>query len=264
MNERVIIHRIAGLEDDEQKYGIPEQKKFPMPDAAHVRSAIRFFNYVEPRYEKQLAKAILKRMKEYGLTFDDFTVGEENRFSKYIPQIVALEHHGIKGQRWGVRRFQNADGTLTPAGKRHYGVGKVAGKSYPSYDEMQATVKQKSMEKAYDKALDRKDKSDIANLVKNTAEQTKNALNRTKNDYKESKKNVQVKPDVSKMSNKELQDAITRMNLEDNYTRLIQNREAQKQGKDRVEKMLDTMGTVAEVASTAAAVATIIFKIVGI
>ena len=120
MNERVIIHRIAGLEDDEQKYGIPEQKKFPMPDSAHVRSAIRFFNYVEPRYEKQLAKAILKRMKEYGLTFDDFTVGEENRFSKYIPQIVALEHHGIKGQRWGVRRFQNADGTLTPAGKRHY------------------------------------------------------------------------------------------------------------------------------------------------
>ena len=175
-----------------------------------------------------------------------------------------LTHHGIKGQRWGVRRFQNADGTLTPAGKRHYGVGKAAGKSYPSYDEMQATVKQKSMEKAYDKALDRKDKSDIANLVKNTAEQTKNALNRTKNDYKESKKNVQVKPDVSKMSNKELQDAITRMNLEDNYTRLIQNREAQKQGKDRVEKMLDTMGTVAEVASTAAAVATIIFKIVGI
>ena len=24
-----------------------------------------------------------------------------------------LEHHGIKGQRWGVRRFQNKDGSLT-------------------------------------------------------------------------------------------------------------------------------------------------------
>ncbi len=32
-----------------------------------------------------------------------------------------LEHHGIKGQRWGVRRFQNADGTLTAAGKQRYG-----------------------------------------------------------------------------------------------------------------------------------------------
>lgn len=31
-----------------------------------------------------------------------------------------LQHHGVKGQRWGVRRYQNADGTLTPAGKRRY------------------------------------------------------------------------------------------------------------------------------------------------
>ena len=29
-----------------------------------------------------------------------------------------LAHHGILGQRWGVRRYQNADGTLTEAGKR--------------------------------------------------------------------------------------------------------------------------------------------------
>lgn len=29
-----------------------------------------------------------------------------------------LYHHGIKGQRWGVRRFQNKDGTLTAAGRR--------------------------------------------------------------------------------------------------------------------------------------------------
>ena len=31
-----------------------------------------------------------------------------------------LEHHGIKGQKWGVRRFQNPDGTLTAAGKKRY------------------------------------------------------------------------------------------------------------------------------------------------
>lgn len=31
-----------------------------------------------------------------------------------------LYHHGVKGQRWGVRRYQNADGSLTPAGKSHY------------------------------------------------------------------------------------------------------------------------------------------------
>lgn len=29
-----------------------------------------------------------------------------------------LQHHGIKGQKWGVRRYRNEDGTLTPAGKK--------------------------------------------------------------------------------------------------------------------------------------------------
>lgn len=32
-----------------------------------------------------------------------------------------LAHHGIKGQKWGVRRYQNSDGTLTALGKQHYG-----------------------------------------------------------------------------------------------------------------------------------------------
>lgn len=34
-----------------------------------------------------------------------------------------LEHHGIDGQKWGFRRFQNSDGSLTPAGRERYGVG---------------------------------------------------------------------------------------------------------------------------------------------
>lgn len=37
----------------------------------------------------------------------------------YIVDINELYHHGIKGQKWGVRRYQNKDGSYTSAGKKH-------------------------------------------------------------------------------------------------------------------------------------------------
>ena len=36
----------------------------------------------------------------------------------FIPRSDYLEHHGILGQKWGVRRYQNKDGSLTAAGKK--------------------------------------------------------------------------------------------------------------------------------------------------
>ena len=38
-----------------------------------------------------------------------------------------LYHHGIKGQKWGNRKYQNADGSLTEAGKKRYGYGEKRG-----------------------------------------------------------------------------------------------------------------------------------------
>lgn len=36
-----------------------------------------------------------------------------------------LIHYGVKGQRWGERRYRNEDGTLTAEGREHYGIGKM-------------------------------------------------------------------------------------------------------------------------------------------
>lgn len=101
---------------DKNKYGIPELKKYPMPDREHVKSAIRFFNYVSPQYERELAENIIKRINEYHMT--DISVGPDNRFGKYwngdalvhstyyglepYNPYTTAQQHGIIGMKWGV------------------------------------------------------------------------------------------------------------------------------------------------------------------
>ena len=66
------------LEDNQ--FGIPELRKYPLNDEAHVRAAVKFFNKVEPKYEESLARRIIKRIKELNL---DIQIGEDNKLSKY-------------------------------------------------------------------------------------------------------------------------------------------------------------------------------------
>lgn len=52
-------------------------------------------------------------------------MSEEIRLYEYDQEKLdiesALAHFGIKGQKWGVRRYQNPDGTYTDAGRKRYG-----------------------------------------------------------------------------------------------------------------------------------------------
>lgn len=43
-----------------------------------------------------------------------------NCYYSGLPYSDTLKHYGIKGQKWGVRRYQNADGTLTDEGRKRY------------------------------------------------------------------------------------------------------------------------------------------------
>ncbi|MBO7452702.1 MAG: hypothetical protein J6U54_20425 [Clostridiales bacterium] len=84
---------------------------------------------------------------------------------EYKPSYVDnlyLAHHGIKGQKWGVRRFQNPDGSLTPAGrkriisaheKRGRAIGRITGQIggyflYNNADDISSKVSDKTKETA--------------------------------------------------------------------------------------------------------------------
>jgi len=55
----------------------------------------------------------------------------------------SLAHHGILGQKWGIRRYQNSDGSLTAAGKIRYGIEKVAEKAKETANKKLAAEKAK-------------------------------------------------------------------------------------------------------------------------
>lgn len=79
-----------------------------------------------------------------------------------------LAHHGILGQKWGVRRFQNVDGSYTAAGKERYGKGESRRQANLSKDDRYATAKETSIRKG---RVDKLNRSHVAvtNLNKSTS-----------------------------------------------------------------------------------------------
>lgn len=112
-----------------------------------------------------------------------------------------LYHHGIKGMRWGVRRYQNKDGTLTPAGKRRYADDPEARSA--------VEVAKKNVKKAnadYAKATNEYNKKTLGGLVYNK-EATQKLLDSSrkvkyaKEDLKDAKTKLKI---PSKKSKREL------------------------------------------------------------
>lgn len=70
-------------------FGIPEERKYPMPDKKHTLSAIKLFGHVEDKYEKELANNIIKNMKKFNISND--VVGDDTRLKKYLNESLSVD-----------------------------------------------------------------------------------------------------------------------------------------------------------------------------
>ena len=188
-----------------------------------------------------------------------------------------LYHHGILGQRWGVRRFQNTDGSLKPAGeKRYYGehslnakYEKITGEKKPrsrrggirdtlaavgaglsgigvgaaSIAGAKAALNYKGEGKAKQEAM-----AAPVNMLRDSADASRNLYRMSDDSMTINALKKANKLDLSKATDQELRDYITRYRLEREFKDLTARETAS--GMSRTESVLNTIGGVTSTASS--------------
>lgn len=132
------------------------------------------------------------------LTLENRKEGGNNMWT--YNYTTELWHHGIMGMKWGIRRYQNPDGSLTTAGKIRYG----------NKNRLEASVNKKAAK------LQRK----YNDLTGKSIRQNNAAKDKIE---EEARKKDSKSKSISEMSSEELQAAINRINLEKTYLQAMES-----------------------------------------
>lgn len=164
-----------------------------------------------------------------------------------------LRHHGIKGQKWGVRRFQNEDGSYTSEGRRR--AQQKSSTDSMSDDDLTKAVRRLSLEKQYKNLTKKSDPPSKLESTKKAVDATSELVNRAKKMEQDSSKGTKKeRMDLSKKTDKELRDQINRELLERQYNDLFA-KESVSKGRRYLSDVLDNAGTVLAVGSSALSIA---------
>ncbi len=203
-----------------------------------------------------------------------------------------LYHYGIKGQKWGVRRYQNKDGSLTAAGKKRRSSSDEVRNM--STDELRQKVRRLNNEQRYID-LTKSSSSSVSktadgiervsriggdankiyksmngenNPYSKVANQGIDAMSRTARLTKKIDSNVRSKNDTAKalkkleaMSDADLAKEVDRLDLEQQYSRLSNSKI--RRGKTSVNEVLDIAGDIVGIGASAVAIAVGIKKLMG-
>lgn len=200
-----------------------------------------------------------------------------------------LSHHGIKGQRWGIRRFQNKDGSLTPAGKKRRANDYSSEAKSMTNEELRSKINRMNLEKRYmdfskgggsklSKTLDVLNKTtsagsssgkiakdvyslndknnknvDLANKGMQLISKGSSAAKKIDNLVTSKKSFNNSRKKLENMSDSELKEIVNRMDLENQYTTL--KRDTVSRGKATAMDILEIAGDILAVGASATAIA---------
>ena len=162
-----------------------------------------------------------------------------------------LEHHGILGMRWGVRRFQNEDGSLTSAGKKRYssdGIKKGIGKALdPSIPQGKGKANISPAEKIGKETVN----------ISSSAEKILDNYGNISRSRKQ--KRNQYAREAESMTDAELRQRINRIQMETQYVNLRSS--DLDAGYERAKEVIGLVGGVAAIATSGLTIASAVRKL---
>lgn len=181
-----------------------------------------------------------------------------------VTRSTDLMHSGIKGMKWGERRYQNKDGSLTELGRKRYGRD-AREKEYNKYDSDTGKYYKESKKNGRsDLEVDasryvKEDMSRSKRLTDETTSLTRNLKTLNDSGMRNKPKNTM---NLSKMSDREMRDQINRALLEKQYNDIFAPQTVSK-GREQTSKILETAGSVLAVTSSALGIALAIKELRG-
>lgn len=140
----------------------------------------------------------------------------------YAPNYLA--HYGVIGMRWGVRRYQNRDGSLTSEGRRHVGLKNESPRHKPSNARKLAKQREDNLRKARE------------------AKEAKRVFEENKTKALEKGNATEVLKFKGHLTNQELQSAFNRINLEKQLSSIAASET--KSTWDRLDSIVTKIGKV--------------------
>lgn len=177
-----------------------------------------------------------------------------------------LYHWGIPGMKWGERRYQNKDGTLTDLGKRRY--NRDADKK--GYDKTSSTGARYKVVGEGKKARNERLNADVDRYVnedysraRKLANESSTMANQLKSmNDKAMRDKTPTKLDLSNMTDKEMRDQINRALLERQYNDMFAPKNVSR-GQEFASKALEVGGALLGVTGTALGIALSIRELMG-